>query len=539
MNTKNTKSFFFKKMPYWFTLVELIVVITILVILGTIAFLNLGWFSSSARDSSRVSDMANLTKAMDITYLKISSYPIPTNGSWITFSGWVVWTQGTIGDSVLGVLSSAGAKVSRKTTDPKYAGIEYTYSLLNNNKEYQIGTVVEDKTTAISNFITPTFALSEDISAYVSGNYNGLLAKTQTGTTTYYLSIPSIILQDISTSTFRELTNEATQSGNLVVHKKGNLPSSYTVGNIASVSPSITFSAMRNSSKTTSGTGIVAYAWTGVLDTASVTSLMNNLHSMYSSSNIWTDVSSSPAVTNFIKNGNGSSALSIAYNKVISPSIWGIWGVTIPLSYADVCGASDVVVGAQKWAACNVGATRVFSWVALWANDSPLSNESTAWRYFQWGRNVAWDYDGGVASTDNCLWNRDTQSCGASWASAWNSSALDSANGWVDRWNDWGSTTTQGPCLAGYHVPTKTEWLSAVATLSTRDSLATTLGLPMAWYRSQAGGSNPFINGQWGYYWSSSPNTIDASDIVINNSNIFSSHYENRAYGIFVRCIRD
>lgn len=40
-----------------FTLVELIVVITILVILGTIAFLNIGSFSASARDSQRTSDL--------------------------------------------------------------------------------------------------------------------------------------------------------------------------------------------------------------------------------------------------------------------------------------------------------------------------------------------------------------------------------------------------------------------------------------------------------------------------------------------------
>jgi len=40
-----------------FTLVELIVVITILVILGTIAFLNMGSFSASARDSQRTSDL--------------------------------------------------------------------------------------------------------------------------------------------------------------------------------------------------------------------------------------------------------------------------------------------------------------------------------------------------------------------------------------------------------------------------------------------------------------------------------------------------
>ncbi|MDD2917079.1 MAG: type II secretion system protein, partial [Candidatus Gracilibacteria bacterium] len=45
-----------------FTLIELIVVITILVILGTIAFLNLSGFQSSARDSSRIENLSNLKK---------------------------------------------------------------------------------------------------------------------------------------------------------------------------------------------------------------------------------------------------------------------------------------------------------------------------------------------------------------------------------------------------------------------------------------------------------------------------------------------
>lgn len=48
MSTKNTRGF---------TLVELIVVITILVILGTIAFMNMWSFSASARDSQRTSDL--------------------------------------------------------------------------------------------------------------------------------------------------------------------------------------------------------------------------------------------------------------------------------------------------------------------------------------------------------------------------------------------------------------------------------------------------------------------------------------------------
>ena len=61
-----------------FTLVELIVVITILVILGTIGFVQLGGFAGGARDSSRVADLVNIQKALDIAYVKNSRYPTPT-----------------------------------------------------------------------------------------------------------------------------------------------------------------------------------------------------------------------------------------------------------------------------------------------------------------------------------------------------------------------------------------------------------------------------------------------------------------------------
>ncbi|MDD2745812.1 MAG: prepilin-type N-terminal cleavage/methylation domain-containing protein, partial [Candidatus Gracilibacteria bacterium] len=46
------------KYTFGFTLIELIVVITILAILGTIGFLSIGGYSSKARDSARISDVA-------------------------------------------------------------------------------------------------------------------------------------------------------------------------------------------------------------------------------------------------------------------------------------------------------------------------------------------------------------------------------------------------------------------------------------------------------------------------------------------------
>lgn len=70
-----------------FTLVELIVVITILVILGTIAFINIGGYSSSARDSARVSDIVNLSKGLDIYRVKNSTVPAPTGSGLAVFAG--------------------------------------------------------------------------------------------------------------------------------------------------------------------------------------------------------------------------------------------------------------------------------------------------------------------------------------------------------------------------------------------------------------------------------------------------------------------
>lgn len=49
-----------------FTLVELIVVITILAILGTIAFISLQGYSADARNSKRTSDIGNIQSAMNL-----------------------------------------------------------------------------------------------------------------------------------------------------------------------------------------------------------------------------------------------------------------------------------------------------------------------------------------------------------------------------------------------------------------------------------------------------------------------------------------
>lgn len=84
-----------------FTLVELIVVITILAILGTIAFISLQGYSGEARDSKRLSDVNNLIKKVNIEMSKGTSLTslissgstitgVTINGTWATVTQWVV-----------------------------------------------------------------------------------------------------------------------------------------------------------------------------------------------------------------------------------------------------------------------------------------------------------------------------------------------------------------------------------------------------------------------------------------------------------------
>lgn len=54
----------------WFTLVELIVVITILAILGTIAFISLNWYALSARNSKKVRELQSISSEIPVHQVK-------------------------------------------------------------------------------------------------------------------------------------------------------------------------------------------------------------------------------------------------------------------------------------------------------------------------------------------------------------------------------------------------------------------------------------------------------------------------------------
>ncbi len=199
-----------------FTLVELIVVITILAILATIAFISFQWFARDARDSTRLSDVKVMQKALQVYEVKESRYPEPTNPTWITYSWLEIWTQWTFWRETRAELWT----IWQNIVDPLTKS-EYTYSLLNTKRKYQIWAILE-WWTLVSNNITnnANAAWTETAYAYVTWDYNWLLAKS----TTCMLAVPSIIASDTSD------TDLATIIANkkLIYKWYRNLPSSYS-----------------------------------------------------------------------------------------------------------------------------------------------------------------------------------------------------------------------------------------------------------------------------------------------------------------------
>ncbi len=99
---------------FGFTLVELVVVITILAILGTIGFLSIQGYSASARDGARISNLSNLQKGLTLWKVVAGTFPMPEDAVTLTASGVTIGYQGFARDRVGGM-----AKLSPGSTrDP-------------------------------------------------------------------------------------------------------------------------------------------------------------------------------------------------------------------------------------------------------------------------------------------------------------------------------------------------------------------------------------------------------------------------------------
>ncbi len=76
-----------------FTLVELIVVITRLAILSTVACVSFQWSAQWSRDSVRLSDMKSMEKVLKLYHLTQWKYPDRVSPVSVTYSGSLAWQQ--------------------------------------------------------------------------------------------------------------------------------------------------------------------------------------------------------------------------------------------------------------------------------------------------------------------------------------------------------------------------------------------------------------------------------------------------------------
>lgn len=69
----------------------------------------------------------------------MSSYPDPDNLFAVTYSGWLVWAQWTIGNTTINLINAWwGVKMNKKPTDPLVPSKEYSYSKLAYGNGYQL-----------------------------------------------------------------------------------------------------------------------------------------------------------------------------------------------------------------------------------------------------------------------------------------------------------------------------------------------------------------------------------------------------------------
>ena len=219
MNYKS-KTLLFKN-NFGFTLVELIVVIAILAILWTIAFTSLAWYSKSARDVTRISDLNNIKKSFELYMLKSGKYPEPSNSEPITYdTSALAWDQWTVWE----VTVRSIWKLSKIPVDPIF-DTEYTYSVTENRKEYSLGWVFETNDLTFDS-INNTYAASSDLISKVMWNFNWTLLKVKQWNITTILAMPTIIASEIAT------LEQLAASWNLVVDWEVNLPSNFKTGEI-------------------------------------------------------------------------------------------------------------------------------------------------------------------------------------------------------------------------------------------------------------------------------------------------------------------
>lgn len=122
---------------YWFTFVELIIVIVIIIILSWVWINSYVWYISWARDTQRKSDLLQVASSLQLYKQKRWYYWFPWDFFNLTYSWIVVANQGKLNTNVH--IDS----LEKLPLDPKTKSY-YSYSITKNKQEFQLAWTLEN-----------------------------------------------------------------------------------------------------------------------------------------------------------------------------------------------------------------------------------------------------------------------------------------------------------------------------------------------------------------------------------------------------------
>jgi len=533
-----------------FTLVELIVVITILAILWTIAFISLQWYSSQARDSKRLSDIQNIKKSLELFSLNTWKYPEPDSKLTVSYGDqdlryqWTVWEQVTV---------NLSRNLNEKPTDPLTEN-EYTYSRTYAWNEYELLSIYESDLISVS---TPSLRLkgrlgwvNESYAANsnypkINGNYNGVYVKAGT----YYIPTPSIINANVwwnvdlvVTSNFLEsqiITWWSNNIANVWIEVSTWWLTWMSVEVFTWIIDTDIWEDDYNNKEELAQALIDAYSWTSLANAWVYKEIVETASEDYIS-----------LVDNFVLNKD-NFVNTTTTNSILPNPYVNCTGQNTPTPFSATtkypwCDIADIIVcsWAEAWytiSACNVWAT------TAWTD---WTNANTIWKHFQWWRNDWFAYNWWVTPTTTSTlytWTAHVEWwIDLSWNSTYANKFIIASDTYWYNWlsKTWESTDPswwQWPCATWYHVPSQSEWSGIVTAWQwwwNWANMQTALKLPCAGQRYWSNGS--FYDGASdGRYWSSSPVGYYGYSLRFSSTNITSNYKERRALGYSVRCFKN
>jgi len=150
-----------------FSIVELIIVVTILAILWTISYFSYIWYTDDAKNTVKISDISRINDASELYQAKTGSFPLPDNKVTIKYGWNAVWYQWTVWDEFIRNVLEIWEWFS-----DEYYKVDYTYSVLSSKlDQFQVWAVIDwDSSVSYNPIINKANAFNP--TSYVVWNYN-------------------------------------------------------------------------------------------------------------------------------------------------------------------------------------------------------------------------------------------------------------------------------------------------------------------------------------------------------------------------------